>query len=538
MASNGVKKATVRRGPGRPSKRDRWGEEFVTTNSKSPLVNVDLVKLFANPHAWTCLEEEEKKEILALLPDHIRPEADPEDPNPIIPSLSQEFLRYSNNWRDGIRQYQLDLQQGRYDPEWLSHAAQAMEERAAGNFDKWKEEQFEEFWGQKQKLNYRVIAGESSKVKLVTLIEHNCVRVGDVWKYSRTFKKGSRRVLVEKEVKIIDSTESSLTFAIPPGTRVFLCGNIDEDAKHLEYPDSVANSCNSAPNPNNPVEQSLESATNPSENTDIALEAETSNRRQDTVSLSLSSANSTDGHASILSNRDDPEFDCRARKRDTVSNHGIKTQAEPDTGEPTIPDFQKMHRRDTQISDDMFLFEDGSSSLSSVPSSPVASISGLEASATMLQETPEEQKLGVLADVTNPIGGDNVAMDIDIPKNGAQREMRRTATNRQTSGDATESKGNIKDEPVTSTSSETAFATSCALDQKGSHSKNNSTLKDIILKNVTSPQALGNKILAIDGRITDPPNGNAWKEFRCYRNNQDIGSLWEIRQEWFVRQQF
>ena len=39
MSTNGVRKGAARRG--RPKKN--WGEEFVTTNAKSPLVNVDLV---------------------------------------------------------------------------------------------------------------------------------------------------------------------------------------------------------------------------------------------------------------------------------------------------------------------------------------------------------------------------------------------------------------------------------------------------------------------------------------------------------------
>ncbi|OAX82846.1 hypothetical protein ACJ72_02807 [Emergomyces africanus] len=59
--------------------------------------------------------------------------------------------------------------------------------------------------------------------------------------------------------------------------------------------------------------------------------------------------------------------------------------------------------------------------------------------------------------------------------------------------------------------------------------------RDVIFSGVTGPARLANKILEIDGRITEPPHGNAWKEFRCYRDNQDMGSLWECRQAWFMR---
>jgi hypothetical protein len=141
---------------------------------------------------------------LRLLPDHVHPnpEPDPEDPDYTIPPLPEEFVRYSNNWRDAVRQFQIDLQNGRYDPEWQLQAHQAMKERAAGKFDKFKEEQYEEFWGQKQKIDHGLIAGESSRVKLDTLVKHGIVQVGDVWKYSRTFGKGPDRVLIEKEVKV------------------------------------------------------------------------------------------------------------------------------------------------------------------------------------------------------------------------------------------------------------------------------------------------------------------------------------------------
>lgn len=58
---------------------------------------------------------------------------------------------------------------------------------------------------------------------------------------------------------------------------------------------------------------------------------------------------------------------------------------------------------------------------------------------------------------------------------------------------------------------------------------------DVILARVLHPSSLGVKILNIDGRITKPSHGNAWKDFRCIRDNQDMGTLWEVRQAWSVR---
>lgn len=58
----------------------------------------------------------------------------------------------------------------------------------------------------------------------------------------------------------------------------------------------------------------------------------------------------------------------------------------------------------------------------------------------------------------------------------------------------------------------------------------------VILMDILGATNLENKLIKLDGRVEDIPNGNAWKEFRCYRNNQDMGSLWEVRQAWYVKQ--
>lgn len=104
-----------------------------------------------------------------------------------------------------MRNFQYDLEAGRYKPQWQAQARQAVQDRAQGKFDDFKEREFEQFWGQKQKLNHGVVAGESSKVKLETLIQHEIVRVGDVWKYRRIFgtkNDPDRQTIVEKEAKV------------------------------------------------------------------------------------------------------------------------------------------------------------------------------------------------------------------------------------------------------------------------------------------------------------------------------------------------
>ena len=66
-------------------------------------------------------------------------------------------------------------------------------------------------------------------------------------------------------------------------------------------------------------------------------------------------------------------------------------------------------------------------------------------------------------------------------------------------------------------------------------SQSSSPPDDPISFTLTSLRSLETKILEIDGRVTRPPNGNAWKVIRAKRNNQDMGSLWEMREEYYVR---
>ena len=61
-----------------------------------------------------------------------------------------------------------------------------------------------------------------------------------------------------------------------------------------------------------------------------------------------------------------------------------------------------------------------------------------------------------------------------------------------------------------------------------------SDVDDVILASITTLQALEDKIVTIDGRLGKKVDGNAFKCIRVKRNNQDLGSLFEIREEWYV----
>lgn len=87
------------------------------------------------------------------------------------------------------------------DPKWQAQAAAAMEMRAAGEFDDFKEQEYEAFWGQKQELPQRVLAGDASRVRLEEMVNAGVFKVGDVWSYSRAFGR-RKATLVEKEVTV------------------------------------------------------------------------------------------------------------------------------------------------------------------------------------------------------------------------------------------------------------------------------------------------------------------------------------------------
>ena len=146
-------------------------------------------------------------------------------------SVPIEYFKYNQDWRRLVREFQEDLGAGRYEPEWQAQAAQAMEERARGDFDKYKDDQFEQFWGQKQKTPWRDLAGESSNIKLDDLVENNIIREGDIFSYSRVIGKGKERILIEKDSKILRVDGTVLTMAIPPGRLKY--------ARHLPTPQTT-----------------------------------------------------------------------------------------------------------------------------------------------------------------------------------------------------------------------------------------------------------------------------------------------------------
>ncbi|KAB8237727.1 uncharacterized protein BDW43DRAFT_297402 [Aspergillus alliaceus] len=434
-----------KRNPKRAAK-DPWAEDKLMTSTSSQLINLDLVKLLAQPEAWNCLDESEKKEVLDLLPEDLHPNPDPtpDDPNAKIPPLPESFLRYSNNWRDGIRHFQLDLQNGRYDPVWLRQADEAMQQRADGKFDKFKEEEFEQFWGQKQKMDKTLVAGQSSQVKLSTLLEHGAILTGDVWKYSRAFAKGKAKLLVEKEARIVGIQNGQLTFEFPPGQRVFLPA-----AQNSVTKDSVLDKGEAG------IPQ-IDIVTTTGTDLNGAAETNVDTTALDT-NATVEAGSSTRRKSEIEMEPHTKEYG-KARKVHTVEDIEQDDQVNSSTG----------FTRSTKLAVEVY-----NAHLAEEESTP----------SVMVQI------------ITTENHGQSLASSSAQPPETAEDVFSQPST-------------------VEGTSEEPGL---------------------IIVPNITGPGALAKKILEADGRTEKPPHGNAWKDFRAYRNNQDMGSLWEVRQAWFLR---
>ncbi|KUI52666.1 hypothetical protein VP1G_00090 [Cytospora mali] len=120
----------------------KWEPNYVTQNSRSPLVSRDLRALLLLPQAWDVLTDEDKKEVLALFPDekHIL-EAGTPNARPDILSLQND-----DNFRHDTEEYVSNLSRDMHDPTWLQDAWAAHGSRAAGSFDQFYIRRLEADW--------------------------------------------------------------------------------------------------------------------------------------------------------------------------------------------------------------------------------------------------------------------------------------------------------------------------------------------------------------------------------------------------------
>ncbi|KAM0285170.1 hypothetical protein ACHAQH_001599 [Verticillium albo-atrum] len=127
----------------RGTRRKKWNAENLLTDVKSPLVDGDIRAMLSTPAAWEVLTQAERTEIIALLPagtpilDAGTPEARPD-----MVSLASD-----DSFRHDCAMYAENLGDGKHDPQWLEDAWSAHDERAAGEYEEYLEQHFEEEWG-------------------------------------------------------------------------------------------------------------------------------------------------------------------------------------------------------------------------------------------------------------------------------------------------------------------------------------------------------------------------------------------------------
>lgn len=130
-------------------KKANYSPNHLLTAKGSLLAKIDLGKMLSDDRAWSVLSPEQKLKLLSFLPN--APETAAETVNEDVPSIFQQCLRDNSAFKSDVRKFQDDLINGYCDPKWQAKANVAMKERANGDFDAWKDEETELWWGQKSK---------------------------------------------------------------------------------------------------------------------------------------------------------------------------------------------------------------------------------------------------------------------------------------------------------------------------------------------------------------------------------------------------
>ena len=198
--------------------------DFILTSPKSCLVHADISTLL-NAATWELLSVEERSQCLALLPDVDKVVQD-DGTNTINHHLFRDVLL-----QDTFRNFQDRLATGQMLPSHVKKLEQAHRDRMDGKGDKTKNEQFERCWGDKQVLDHGLLAGETTKLRLTSMIADAVIKLDDIFSYRRTFTSvdehgGKVKLVVEKECLITHIMNA-------PGIGLILCIARGQE-KHLQ----------------------------------------------------------------------------------------------------------------------------------------------------------------------------------------------------------------------------------------------------------------------------------------------------------------
>ena len=412
--------------------------------------------LYSNPTTYEKWTEEDWAEARRTLPDN----APYNDDGYSVPIT---YFKYDVDWRRYVREFQEDLADGRLEPEWQKQANEAIEARARGDFDKWKAEEFEEFWGQKQKTNSRELAGESAQVKLETLVKHSRIRVGDIISYARVFGKGKDRMLIEKDARVVKAEEGALTIGIPPGRLKY--------ARYLPTPEQT-------PRKMSHNEEHMSS----SEDTPVNGSSETEVKGGSGLQEASPSTPPEDAHPVPPTQQAQLNNQANDEPSPTVPTGGFVNYKPANGPQPTKTE--------------------------------ILQVSIALASPILHDTTIPETAAGQIHSPTKDDGPNDQPVLETLPV--SLLSCRQTSDVRATE-----------------------LITDPNLEQPSrSPQPSQRPIEDVILVTINSLTELERHMVATDGRI--PMQGyrsiNSWKAMRAQRDNQDMGSLFDIREAWFINQ--
>jgi hypothetical protein len=124
---------------------------FITTNSTSRLGKADVYHMLLETSAWSSLSKEQQLTLVTMLPqscanNHLLAKINHGETEGTRP---QAFTMSNDCFRTDVAKFKQDLQNGHLAKTWQAAAEQAVVKRAAGEYDAWKAEEAESWWGQK-----------------------------------------------------------------------------------------------------------------------------------------------------------------------------------------------------------------------------------------------------------------------------------------------------------------------------------------------------------------------------------------------------
>ena len=143
----------VRASPVKKSTSRVFDPVYITTNSTSRLGKADMYHMLLEDAAWTSLSSEQQVTLISMLPttaenQQLLARTKAGETNDTRP---QAFGKSNTCFRTDVAKFQEDLRNGHLAKTWQAAAEQAVIERAAGEYDAWKAEEAELWWGQKSK---------------------------------------------------------------------------------------------------------------------------------------------------------------------------------------------------------------------------------------------------------------------------------------------------------------------------------------------------------------------------------------------------